>query len=154
MPVLSQRWTSLYFWLQCARQFSLEKSSWPCERPRPSFTHRLQSASWVVLMCYCDAQQFAGIMDGSHSLRQSMGNGPWLGEMSHWGKCWVPHFRLKSVKDENHFDCKMSQQSIKLNRNVSLSHLMCDFHLFYANASFEYWEKIMFFSDRLCICNY
>jgi len=39
------------------------KSAWPCEHPRPSFTHQLQSASWVVLMCYCDAQQFAGIMD-------------------------------------------------------------------------------------------
>lgn len=71
-----------------------KKSSWPREHHRPSFTRRLQSASWVVLMYYCDAQQFVGIMDGCLGSRESMGNRPWHGEMSHRGKRWVPHFRL------------------------------------------------------------
>lgn len=74
-----------------------KKKSWPREHPRPSFTHQLQSASWVVLMYYCDAQQFVGIMDGCLGSRESMGNRPRHGEMSHRGKRWVPHFRLFKV---------------------------------------------------------
>lgn len=39
-------------------------------------------------------------------------------------------FRLQSVKDQSHSDGKMSQQTIKADRSVSLSHLTSDFHLF------------------------
>lgn len=55
-------------------------------------------------------------------------------------KCWVSSFRLQSVKDQSHSDGKMSQQTIKADRSVSLSHLASDFHLFFAKADFADWD--------------